>query len=265
MAGDARVTISPIHTSGLPLNWVYSNGGTQAELVGRSWRQLWAFQDSKAMAEKTGGVGSFYQEAAKGFDEIERRTRFQYVLGYYPSAKDLDGAWRRIRVVVDRPDVAVRHRQGYFAQAATIPTDPTLFLPYVRITAAGMQRESIADIPVGLTLPQIRRNGGETRLTIDVLVSATNLALAQTGDGQVAKLELAVFVGDSQEGVVGETWDRVEQALDERTLARVRREGISRTVTVNVRGEPAYVKAVVYNPVSDRLGSISKSLRRGRR
>ncbi len=42
-----------------------------------------------------------------------------YLLAYYPENKDWDGKFHKIQVKVNRPDLAVRHRSGYFAKDPT--------------------------------------------------------------------------------------------------------------------------------------------------
>jgi len=51
----------------------------------------------------------------KAFDEISEELRSQYVLGYYPSNPKRDGTFRRIKVDVDRPDLKILARKGYYA------------------------------------------------------------------------------------------------------------------------------------------------------
>jgi VWFA-related protein len=51
----------------------------------------------------------------KAFDEISEELRSQYVLGYYPSNPKRDGTFRRIRVDVNRPDLKILARKGYYA------------------------------------------------------------------------------------------------------------------------------------------------------
>jgi len=49
--------------------------------------------------------------------EVSQELSRQYVLCYYPTNDKLDGAYRQIRVTVDRPDHVVRARNGYRAGA----------------------------------------------------------------------------------------------------------------------------------------------------
>ena len=51
----------------------------------------------------------------KAFDEISEELRSQYVLGYYPANPKRDGAFRKIKVEVSRPDAKILARKGYYA------------------------------------------------------------------------------------------------------------------------------------------------------
>jgi VWFA-related protein len=70
------------------------------------------------MAEDTGGrVIDVHNEKSleKAFDELSEELRSQYVLGYYPTNIKRDGVFRKIQVTVNRPDVKVLARKGYYA------------------------------------------------------------------------------------------------------------------------------------------------------
>jgi len=53
-------------------------------------------------------------QAEAAFREVLDELRRQYVLGYYPRAARHDGSWRRIRLEVTQPGVALRAREGYY-------------------------------------------------------------------------------------------------------------------------------------------------------
>lgn len=74
--------------------------------------------DLQRIARETGGL-AFEGESDKLpaiFDRIEADLRSQYVLGYTPSAAQNPGSYHKIKVKVTRPGLAVRARQGYYAQ-----------------------------------------------------------------------------------------------------------------------------------------------------
>jgi VWFA-related protein len=51
----------------------------------------------------------------QAFAQVVRDLGDQYTLGYYPTNQAHDGTYRKLRVEVDRPGVAVRARAGYRA------------------------------------------------------------------------------------------------------------------------------------------------------
>ena len=59
----------------------------------------------------------------QAFQLIADELRHQYMLSYYPSNDKRDGNYRRIRVVVNQPNTAVRARKGYRAESETPDTD----------------------------------------------------------------------------------------------------------------------------------------------
>jgi VWFA-related protein len=73
---------------------------------------------ARKMADDTGGrVIDVHDEKSleKAFDQISEELRSQYVLGYYPTNAKRDGAFRKIKVEVARPDTKVLARKGYYA------------------------------------------------------------------------------------------------------------------------------------------------------
>ena len=70
------------------------------------------------MAEETGGrVIDVHNEKTleKAFDELSQELRSQYVLGYYPTNVKHDGTFRKITVQMERSDLKVLARKGYYA------------------------------------------------------------------------------------------------------------------------------------------------------
>jgi Ca-activated chloride channel homolog len=56
-------------------------------------------------------------DVKQAFQLIADELRHQYTISYYPSNDKRDGSYRRIRVVVDHSNVAVRARKGYRAES----------------------------------------------------------------------------------------------------------------------------------------------------
>ncbi|MGE5646854.1 MAG: VWA domain-containing protein [Acidobacteriota bacterium] len=77
-----------------------------------------AKRELDALTQTTGGR-SYYlndvSEATATAEEIARTIRNQYTLAYSPTHPELDGTFRRIELTVDRPQLAVITRSGYWA------------------------------------------------------------------------------------------------------------------------------------------------------
>jgi Ca-activated chloride channel family protein len=72
------------------------------------------------LATATGGRSFFVQvprELARMLTTIAHELRSQYLLGYAPTrGMSAEAQWRSIEVAVNRPDVRVRAREGYFGR-----------------------------------------------------------------------------------------------------------------------------------------------------
>ena len=72
----------------------------------------------RQLAQETGGRAFFPERAddlTKIYQRISDELSSQYTLGYISKNPLQDGRWRRIVVRVDRPNVAARTKQGYYA------------------------------------------------------------------------------------------------------------------------------------------------------
>ena len=74
----------------------------------------------RRLAQETGGrlfLPQRTEDLSNVYGQISDELTSQYVLGYKPTNSQHDGAWRTITIRVNRPDVIVRTRPGYFAQS----------------------------------------------------------------------------------------------------------------------------------------------------
>lgn len=86
-----------------------------------SWRDVEGnrteFKDLRQAIRESGGrieVVDSLERLEQAFAGILAELREQYVLGYYPNEANHDGSWRNVRVRLDRPNLDVRTRGGYF-------------------------------------------------------------------------------------------------------------------------------------------------------
>jgi len=92
---------------------ISDSGGFFARSMGYSGASV-----AQKMAEDTGGrMIDVHNEKSleTAFDQISQELRSQYVVGYYPTNAVRDGAFRKIKVDVSRPDTKILARKGYYA------------------------------------------------------------------------------------------------------------------------------------------------------
>ena len=99
-------------------------GGRRAESglprLTSAWRDSESYDRQLALLSQTvlesgGRIATLRDMAEIGpaFEEIRQELREQYVLGYYPTNQQRDGAWRKVQVKLRDPALAVRVRDGY--------------------------------------------------------------------------------------------------------------------------------------------------------
>lgn len=112
---DAQVAVYPVDPRG-PLSAVQYAGQHNDALDRDPATGIPEYSSMKRVAQFTGGV-AFYNQ--NNLDDAIRSSiadgATYYTLAYYPVSKNWNGAFRRIAVKVDRPDVKLRHRPGYYA------------------------------------------------------------------------------------------------------------------------------------------------------
>lgn len=264
-AADARVSVSTIRTGGLDASWGSAprGNGRRSDVIfmGPPAATWWANADAREIAKRTGGVASAYKYAAETIGAMDRATRFQYLLGYYPANIDWNGEPRRIEVRVNRSGVTVLHRQSYFAREDLVPFDRRAFLTHSRITGAGAYRVPMRDVGITVTGAVYRDADRQWHAKADVTIDGSTVAFELIDGRHVAELDVAVFVGARNQRQVGEVSRRIELKLEPASYARAIVEGVKFETTIAVTGQPRYLKAVVYDYAADRLGSAAVEIR----
>jgi VWFA-related protein len=72
------------------------------------------------LASETGGRAFFpyrIDDLGQSFLDIGDELRHQYALAYSPPGRTQDGKYHTIRIQVDRKDLIIRARKGYYATA----------------------------------------------------------------------------------------------------------------------------------------------------
>jgi VWFA-related protein len=213
--------------------------------------------DLRYVAAQTGGQASILKDASVALARIDTTTRAHYLLGYYPTNGDWNARYRSVRVEVNRPDVTVLFRHGYYARRDPEVFDRRTSISNSRIESAGYQLTDVRDIDLRFA-PSFKRSetsrGGE--VLVPLSIDVTRLAWGRDPQGRhAANLEVAIYCGDGNGKVIGETRRLLNLALTDETFARVMKERFSREMRVTVTSRPQFVKVIAYDYDADRVGS----------
>jgi hypothetical protein len=239
VAQDARVAMNIFHSGG---------AGTD----------IFAVASSQNIAELTGGQYTGVTYGDRFATRIGANTRTGYQLGYAPADAALDGKYRKVTVKVNRRGAVVLYQHGYYARDDFKPLDRREVISQSRVEAALRYGGPVTDLKLAATAQPGRSAKGERQMTVQVNVAPDDVAVYDNGLEQRILLDVAVFCLDRQynrQYVVGYIWRRVDLAMSEERLRQFRASGIGFTVHVPIRRSANFVKAVVYNPTADRLGT----------
>ncbi len=94
---------------------IYCVGLLGEEAAGEASKARHALNE---LAQETGGEAFFpkdISEVDRIAHQVARDVRNQYTIEYTPSNAAMDGTFRQITITVNRPDLTVRTRKGYYA------------------------------------------------------------------------------------------------------------------------------------------------------
>jgi VWFA-related protein len=151
-ARRANIAMYFVDVRGLDVQSVYGSAQFGAPLdsrdVGAANADLWLeAEGAVSLAESSGGFAvQNKNDLEAGLRRIGRESQVYYLLGYAPDDVRQDGKFKRIGVRVERPDVRVRARKGYYARSVSADVRPRAETDALEIAAESPY--DIAAIPV---------------------------------------------------------------------------------------------------------------------
>jgi VWFA-related protein len=205
------------------------------------------------MARETGGR-AFYNtnDLRTAMRTALDDSEVTYTLGYYPSQAKWDGEFRPIKVLVNRKDVEVRHRHGYYARTA-LPVENADPIALLKDAA----ENPLDATGIGLTVRASPLDGAVDQVEVAVNVDAQDLTFQPLKGLWTVRFD--TWVGQySNKGASLEGVSKTTSAdLKEETYRKILREGgVSLTFEEKIKPGARELRVAVRDAASGSVGSV---------
>lgn len=211
------------------------------------------------LAADTGGKAFLDSNDFGGvFAQVQKDTSAYYVLGYTSANHLKDGRFRRLKVTVNRPDVKLEFRRGYYADRDYEHMNKT-------DREAQLEDELTAELPstdvaVYAGVAYFRQDDSHYYLQVSLVVPGSQIPFVQEKDKDNATLDI---IGQVTEGDgkfrVGQQRDTVKLAVD--SGQQVRRKNIQYNTGFMLPPGNYHLKFIVRENQSGKMGSFETDVR----
>src|SRR5882757_3127992 len=216
-------------------------------------------QDTLAtLSSDTGGKAFFDSNDFSGiFSQVQKDSSVYYVLGFTSSNPAKDGRFRHLKVTINRPDLKLDFRSGYFAGRDFIHLD--------RADREQQLEDELAaqlprvDVPVYAGESYFRKDESHYYLAVSLIIPGSQIPFITEKDKDNATIDI---IGQALEGgkfPVGRLRDTVKLAVE--SSREVRRKNVQYTTGFLLAPGNYHLKFVVRENQTGRMGSFETDVR----
>lgn len=231
----------------------YSGGAMQSNLDANSGSQ----ETLATLSSDTGGKAFFdSNDFAPAFQQIQHDTEAYYIIGFRSTNAARDGSFRHLTVKLNRSDVKLDYRPGYYA-----PADFKHQKNEDREEALNEQMRSdlpATDVAVYLQALYFRLEDNKFFVPISLIVPGSQIPFIKNGDRDKANIDIMGQVKDAQGIIVGNVRDTVKLALD--SSQQVRRKNIQYSTGFTLAPGRYHLKFVVRENQTGLMGSFETDI-----
>ncbi|HKF40663.1 MAG TPA: VWA domain-containing protein [Candidatus Acidoferrum sp.] len=210
------------------------------------------------LAADTGGKAFMDTNDLSGvFKQVQKDTSAYYVLGYTSTNHLKDGHYRRLKVQVNRPDIKLEYRPGYYAgrdfehmkkedREEQLENELTAELPQT-------------DVAVYAGTAFFRQDDSHYYLSVSLVVPGSQIPFVQEKDKDNATIDIIGMVLESGKFPVGRQRDTVKLAVD--SVQQVRRKNVQYNTAFVLPPGSYHLKFIVRENRSGRMGSFETDVR----
>ena len=238
-------------------NSAYSGSAATAQLAANYGSQ----ETLGTLAADTGG--KFFGDSndfGPAFEQVQHDTEAYYILGFHSTNQARDGSYRHLTVKIDRPDLKIEYRPGYYA-----PADFQHQKTEDRELALTEQMRSdlpATDVSLYLQALYFRQNDGRAAenfyIPVSLIVPGSQIPFVKNGDRDKANLDILGQVKNAQGITVGNVRDTVKLALDQSQQAQ--RKNIQYSTGFTLAPGKYHLKFVVRENQSGNMGSFETDI-----
>jgi VWFA-related protein len=210
-----------------------------------------AFED---LARRTGGRAYYDRnDLETGIRRALDDAKYGYELAYYPDHDRWNGDWHKITVKVNRPDVTVLARGGYYAFPEPELLPPKASKQLLEEIAASPLEDT--EIPITVKLPppaSLRSATIEARVFVD----PQTLFASQPGVGWKSDFEVLFFQLTSKNKILDVTTESVDLNLADAKYSKALKEGFDTLATLQLKAGATILYVLVHDKRTDAAGSV---------
>ena len=250
---EAMPPVGNASTGSLRGTAAYSGGAMQSNL-----NSNFSSQETLAtLSSDTGGKAFFdSNDFGPAFQQVQHDTEAYYILGFHSTNTARDGSYRHLTVKLNRNDVKLDYRQGYFA-----PADFQHQKTEDREQALQDQMRSdlpATDVAIYLQALYFRLEENKFFVPISLIVPGSQIHTVKNGDRDKANIDVMGQVKNAQGIIVGNVRDNVKLALD--AAQQVQRKNIQYSTGFALAPGKYHVKFVVRENQTGAMGSFETDL-----
>jgi VWFA-related protein len=231
----------------------YSGGAMQSQLDANFGSQ----EVLATLSSDTGGKAFFdSNDFAPAFQQVQHDTEAYYIVGFHSTNTARDGSYRHLTVRLNRSDVKIDYRPGYYA-----PADFQHQKTEDREVALTEELRSdlpATDVAVYLQALYFRLDEGKFFVPVSLIIPGSQIHSVKNGDRDKANIDVIGQVKNAQGIVVGNVRDNVKLALD--AAQQVQRKNIQYSTGFTLAPGRYHLKFVVRENQTGAMGSFETDL-----
>ena len=205
------------------------------------------------LASDTGGKPFFDSNDFSGvFTQVQKDTSAYYVLGYTSTNHFKDGHFRRIKVQLNRPDVKLDYRAGYYADRDFEHLKKTDREQQLEDELASEMPQT--DLPVYAGTAFFRQDDSHYYLAVSLVVPGSQIPFVTEKDKDNATIDIIGEALESGKFPFGRLRDTVKLAVD--SSQQVRRKNVQYNTSFVLAPGGYHLKFIVRENRTGRMGSF---------